>query len=169
MRETKHEIDYDAETILFEDTWYSRDDLARRIKAMIDRGDYRVATPSSLLERLESALAGARVVAARVSPELAEAVETRAVREGRSVSSVVREALERFLSVVPRISQVSPRAEGGRPVAAVAKVAAPAPSPAARAAAAAAAAPVAFATSAASVATVTQTEEPEMDETWFGG
>ncbi len=99
MSEERYEIDYDAEAVFFENGWRGRQDLARLIRSMIDKGDYRVARPSAVLEKLEAALAGARVLAVRVPPDLAEAVEARAAREGRTVSSVLRVALGGFLGL----------------------------------------------------------------------
>lgn len=122
MLENSTEIDYDNETIFFDNGWRTREDLARQIKAMIDRGDYRVALPSSRLERLEAALAGARILAARTPPELAEAIEARAAREGRSVGALMREALGRYLE---GSSSGQPLRQGSGSALPLAQVAAP--------------------------------------------
>ncbi|WP_373049391.1 ribbon-helix-helix protein, CopG family [Vulgatibacter sp.] len=95
---SQFEIDYDAEAVWLDEKWFTRDELAGRIKSMIEGGDYRLARPSAALERLESAMAQARVVAARVAPELAEAVEQAADDAGRPVSALIREALAYYLS-----------------------------------------------------------------------
>lgn len=97
MSDAPYEIDYDSEAVFFENAWHSRADLAQQIRAMIDRGDYRVARPSAALEALEAGLSGARVLAVRVSPELADSVEEKAGREGRSVAAVIRDALQAAL------------------------------------------------------------------------
>ncbi|AKU90599.1 hypothetical protein [Vulgatibacter incomptus] len=98
MSEERFEIDYDAEAVFYESGWRTREDLARLIKEMIDRGDYRIARPSAALESLESELSRARIMAVRVSPELAKAAEQRAAREGKAVSTILREALAGLLS-----------------------------------------------------------------------
>lgn len=87
------QVDYDAEAVWLDDAWYGREDLARRIKQMIESGDYRIARPSSALEKLEGALAVARVLAVRVPPELADAAEQLAARAGRPASAILRDAL----------------------------------------------------------------------------
>ena len=92
------EIDYDVEAVWLDEAWFTRDELAARIKQMIEGGDYRLAKPSAALERLEAAIAQARVLAARVAPEVAEAVERAAEASGRPVGAVIREALAQWLA-----------------------------------------------------------------------
>jgi hypothetical protein len=87
------QVDYDAEAVWLDDAWYGREDLARRIKQMIESGDYRIARPSSALEKLEAAMGVARVLAVRVPPELADAAESLAARAGRPASAILRDAL----------------------------------------------------------------------------
>ncbi len=99
------EIDYDAEAVWLGDAWFTRDELAGRIKAMIESGDYRLARPSAALERLEAAMAEARVVAARVAPELAVAVEQAAEAAGRPVGTVIRDALAYYLGAQTALRQ----------------------------------------------------------------
>ena len=95
---SQFEIDYDVEAVWLDEAWFTRDELAARIKQMIEGGDYRLAKPSAALERLEAAIAQARVLAARVSPDVAEAVERAAEASGRPVGAVIREALAQWLA-----------------------------------------------------------------------
>lgn len=92
------EIDYDVEAVWLDDAWFTRDELAGRIKQMIEAGDFRLSRPSAALERLEAAIGQARVLAARVSPEVAEAVERAAEASGRPIGAVIREALTQWLT-----------------------------------------------------------------------
>lgn len=109
-----YEIDYDSEAVFFENVWHSRSDLAKLIRGMIDQGDYRVAKPSAALEALEAGLASGRVLAARVSPGLAAAVEEKAAREGKSVAAIVREALQESVrSTTGRTPATPPPAASG--------------------------------------------------------
>ncbi len=87
------DIDLDSESVWLDGAWYTRQELARRIKEMIETGDFRVSRPSQALERLEAALAQARVVTVRMPDELAEAVSAAAGRLGRPVGHLVREAV----------------------------------------------------------------------------
>jgi len=108
-----YEIDYDSEAVFFENAWHSRSDLAKLIRGMIDQGDYRVAKPSAALEALEAGLASGRVLAARVSPGLAAAVEEKAAREGKSVAAIVREALQEAVRTAGRTPATPPPAASG--------------------------------------------------------
>ena len=87
------DIDLDSESVWLDGAWYTRQELARRIKEMIETGDFRVSRPSQALERLEAALAQARVVTVRMPEDLAEAVSDAAGRLGRPVGHLVREAV----------------------------------------------------------------------------
>jgi predicted DNA-binding protein len=65
---------------------------------MIETGDFRVSRPSQALERLEAALAQARVLAVRMPADLAETVSATASRLGRPVGHLVREAVAYYLA-----------------------------------------------------------------------
>ncbi len=92
------DIDLDSESVWLDGAWYTRQDLARRIKEMIETGDFRVSRPSQALERLEAALAQARVVTVRMPADLAETVGATAARLGRPVGHLVREAVAYYLA-----------------------------------------------------------------------
>ncbi len=114
-------IDLDSETIQFDGQWYSREDLARRIKAMLDAGDFTVTRPSQALEQLTQTLASLKTVTFRVTPDVAEALNQVAAKESKTVGAVIRELLER---------SIRPAGAPAAPAPAPAKAAAPAPSPA---------------------------------------
>jgi hypothetical protein len=92
------EIDLDSECVWLDDAWLTRDDLVRKVKAMIDAGDYQIARPSQALESLTRALAQARLLALRISPELSEALNAAAQQTGRPVGALAREAIGAWLS-----------------------------------------------------------------------
>jgi hypothetical protein len=92
------DIDLDSESVWLDGAWYTREDLARRIKEMIEARDFRVSRPSQALERLEAALALARVVTVRMPSDLADAVTATATRLGRPVGHLVREAVAYYLA-----------------------------------------------------------------------
>jgi len=92
------DIDLDSESVWLDGTWYARDQLARRIKEMIEAGDFRVARPSQALERLEAALGQAQVLSVRMPADLAEAANATAERLGRPVGHLVREAVAYYLA-----------------------------------------------------------------------
>jgi predicted DNA-binding protein len=102
------DIDLDSESVWLDGAWYTRDDLARRIKDMIEAGDFRVSRPSQALERLEAALAQARVMTVRMPADLAEAVSGTASRLGRPVGHLVREAVAYYLAAAAAYSAAQP-------------------------------------------------------------
>jgi predicted DNA-binding protein len=91
-------IDVDSEAVFLDGTWYTREDLSRRIRAMLDSGDFNVATPSLALQELTQTLQGVRTLAFRCTPELADALTQLGARMGQSVSSLVREAVTQFIT-----------------------------------------------------------------------
>ena len=92
-----YEIDLDGEQVLFDGTWYSKEELGRKIKSMVDAGDYRVSRPSVALESLQNALSNLRTLSVRLPAALAEALALSASRQGQPVGAFVREALARSL------------------------------------------------------------------------
>lgn len=94
---SNHSLDIDAEKVQFENQWYTREELARRIKGMLDAGNYAVGDPGKALEFLTSSIASVRTLPIRMMPEMADALASMAQRQGRTGGSIVREALTLFL------------------------------------------------------------------------
>lgn len=90
-------IDVDAEAIFLDGTWYTREDLSRRIKAMLDSGDFNVARPSAALEALTQALRTVRTLSFRCTAEVGDALNETAARLGKSVGAVIRDAVTEYL------------------------------------------------------------------------
>jgi predicted DNA-binding protein len=116
------DIDLDSESVWLDGAWYTRDDLARRIKEMIEAGDFRVSRPSQALERLEAALGQAQVVAVRMPEDLAQAASATAARLGRPVGHLVREAVAYYLAAAAAYGAAQAQAQAEQ-----APAAAPAP------------------------------------------
>jgi hypothetical protein len=93
------QVDLDGEQVLFDGTWYSKEDLAQKIRAMVDGGDYRISRPSAALEALQSALQGLRSLTLRLPADYAEALAAEAARQGMPVGAFARELLLRAMSV----------------------------------------------------------------------
>ncbi|MDP1822902.1 MAG: ribbon-helix-helix protein, CopG family [Archangium sp.] len=91
-------IDVDAEAIFLDGGWYTREDLSRRIRAMLDSGDFNVARPSMALQELTQMMQGVRTMAFRAPPELADALTALATRLGQSVGGVIREAVTQYIT-----------------------------------------------------------------------
>lgn len=91
-------IDVDAEAIFLDGAWYTREDLSRRIRAMLDAGDFNVARPSAALQELTQLMTGVRTLAFRAQPELADALTQLAARMEQSVGAVIREAITQYIT-----------------------------------------------------------------------
>lgn len=91
-------VDVDAEAIFLDGAWYTREDLSRRIRAMLDSGDFNVARPSTALQELTQMMQGVRTLAFRATPELADALTSLASRLGQSVGGVIREAVTQYIT-----------------------------------------------------------------------
>jgi predicted DNA-binding protein len=109
------DIDLDSESVWLDGAWYARDQLARRIKEMIEAGDFRVARPSQALERLEAALGQAQVVSVRMPTELAEAADATAARLGRPMGHLIREAVAYYLAAAAAYGAAQGHAPPGPP------------------------------------------------------
>ncbi len=109
------DIDLDSESVWLDGAWYTRQDLARRIKEMIETGDFRVSRPSQALERLEAALAQARVVNVRMPADLADAVAAAAGRLGRPMGHLVREAVAYYLAAAAAYGAAQAAAPAAQP------------------------------------------------------
>jgi hypothetical protein len=101
-------IDLDAEAILFDGQWSTRDDLARRIKTMLDAGDYAISRQSVALEQLTQTLASVRTLAFRATPDLVEALNMAAARSGKSVGGFIRDTLIDSIAGAPEVPQARP-------------------------------------------------------------
>jgi predicted DNA-binding protein len=122
------DIDLDSESVWLDGAWYARDDLARRIKEMIEAGDFRVARPSQALERLEAALGQAQFLSVRMPRDLAEAASATATRLGRPVGHLVREAVAYYLAAAAAYGAAQGQAaQAVEPAAEVTPAAAPEP------------------------------------------
>jgi hypothetical protein len=131
-------IDLDAEAIYFDGHWYTRDDLARRIKAMLDNQEFAVTRPSAALEELTAVMGSVRSLAFRCTPEMIEAINVGAARAGKSVGAFMRDVAAQHLGLPstdfgPTASATAPAAQPApiplaTPVAASAPVPPPAPS-----------------------------------------
>jgi hypothetical protein len=106
------EIDLDSECVWLDDAWLNREDLVRKIRGMIDAGEYQIARPSQALEMLTKALAQARLLALRINPDMSDALNALAQQSGRPVGAVAREAIAVFLASATGASAATPIAQG---------------------------------------------------------
>lgn len=98
-------IDLEKEAIQYEGAWCSRDDLAKKIRATLDMGDFNIGKLSLALEQLNQVLSSARTVAFRAQGEMADALTVAATRTGKTVGAYLRELI---LAANPGIFDKSP-------------------------------------------------------------
>lgn len=110
------EIDLDSECVWLDDAWLNREDLVRKIRTMMDAQNFEIARPSQALEALTKALASARLLALRITPEMSDALNAAAQAANRPVGAVARDAIAAWLA-------------SGQPAAAAAQPSAPAVPP----------------------------------------
>lgn len=96
---SKPRIDLDSEAVELDGQWLTKEDLARRIRSMLDAGDFSISRPSQALEELTRIVAEIRTLAFRAGPELAEAVTQAANERQVSPGAIIRQALDQFLGV----------------------------------------------------------------------
>ena len=132
------EIDLDSECVWLDDAWLNRDDLVRKIRTMMDAQNFEIGRPSQALEALTKALASARLLALRISPEMSDALNAAAQQTGRPVGAVAREAIAAWLTggapaqapaTAPAQAPSSSTTQPGMPALAPSVPAAPAPAP----------------------------------------
>ena len=109
------EIDLDSECVWLDDAWLNREDLVRRIRSMMDAQNFEIARPGHALESLTRALANARLLALRISPEMSEGLNVASQAHGRPVGALAREAISAWLmtSGTPAAAPVPPAAAAG--------------------------------------------------------
>jgi hypothetical protein len=114
-------IDLEAEKIQYDGQWCTRDELAKRIKSMLDGGDFQVTRPSQALEALTATLANLKTVSFRVTPEQEGAISQAAARTGKTPGALIREALGAYLNGASKSATPPPppaaalQAAGGPP------------------------------------------------------
>ncbi|NOZ86833.1 MAG: hypothetical protein GXP49_11280 [Deltaproteobacteria bacterium] len=93
------EIDLDKERVFVHKEWLAVDELAARLKDKVERRDFSdLSLLSEALERLQAVLNDAKELKVRVTKEVAESYETIAKRSGQPVQSIMRAALNNYLT-----------------------------------------------------------------------
>src|SRR3954451_17944484 len=87
-------IDLDLEAVQYEGSWYTRDELAKKIKAQLEACDYAISRPSQALEFLTAQLSSAKMISFTVNQELADMLNAAASCHSRSASAILRDALQ---------------------------------------------------------------------------
>jgi hypothetical protein len=92
-------IDLDQEAVQYDGSWYTRDELARKIKTSLENGDYAISRPSQALEYLTAQLGATKLLSFKVTEETAELLKQAATRSNRTSAAILRDALAAALSI----------------------------------------------------------------------
>ncbi|MDF1565658.1 MAG: ribbon-helix-helix protein, CopG family [Deltaproteobacteria bacterium] len=90
-------LDVDREAVHMDGSWYTADELAKKVTEMLGAKDFKIGTAASALEALQAALADVRDIGFRLPGTMLEALESTAGREGRTTSAILRDALQAYL------------------------------------------------------------------------
>jgi hypothetical protein len=116
-------IEIESETLQYEGEWFTREELAHKIRTQLEAGDYNVVQHAQALDYLVHTLASLRVLSLKVMPEMLEKLNQEAARQSRSVGGIVRDALAAHLGIsppdkaaaVPTLVTAPPQLPGRRP------------------------------------------------------
>jgi hypothetical protein len=99
--EGAYEIDLDRERVFFEGEWLGCQELADKIRRMIDSQDFRIGTAGNALEYLQTCLATAREFSVRLAPQDVVLLERHAQRSGIDTGVFIRQAVQAYLAAQP--------------------------------------------------------------------
>jgi len=99
--ENHFEVDIEQEKVQYEGEWIGRQELADKIKKMIDSQDFKIGIVGSALEYLQQALANAKEFSVKLTEYNAEILQKHAERAGLAVPSFIRQAIQAYLAAQP--------------------------------------------------------------------
>lgn len=91
-----YQIDLDSESVLVDGTWFTKDQLADKVKQMLGEQNFKIGTMGAALDALVADLSEMRDIGFRLTSSMLEQLETVAGKEGRSTSAILREALTAY-------------------------------------------------------------------------
>ncbi|RME25459.1 MAG: hypothetical protein D6806_07835 [Deltaproteobacteria bacterium] len=101
----KFQVDLDREAVLYENEWLRAEQLADRIKRMIESQDFRIAAAGMALEHLQKCLKGARSFTVKLLEEDAARLEAYASQAGKTAETFVRQAVLAYLAAQPPLPE----------------------------------------------------------------
>jgi hypothetical protein len=101
----EYEVDLDQGTIRFENEWLGRQQLADKIKSMIESQNYSISNAGQALEFLERTLSDVRTFKVKLSAADATRVEQHAQRSGIALAAFVRQAVQAYLAAQPPLAE----------------------------------------------------------------
>ncbi|MBW1811777.1 MAG: hypothetical protein JRJ87_26550 [Deltaproteobacteria bacterium] len=103
--ENHFEVDIEQEKVQYEGEWIGRQELADKIKKMIDSQDFKIGVVGNALEYLQQAIANAKEFYVKLSQYHAEILEKHAERAGLAVTSFISQAIQAYIAAQPPLEE----------------------------------------------------------------
>jgi hypothetical protein len=114
MEKESYDVDIDAQKVNFEGEWMTKDELAEKIRKMIDSQDFRIGTAGNALEFLEKTMANIQEFAVKVGPADADSLQKHAKKAGLETGVFIRQAILAYLAAQPPLEDGEGTAEIGK-------------------------------------------------------
>jgi len=114
MEKESYDVDIDAQKVNYEGEWMTKDELADKIRKMIDSQDFRIAAAGNALEFLQKTMANIQEFSVRVGPTDAESLQKHAQKAGLETGIFIRQAILAYLAAQPPLEEQSGGAEIGK-------------------------------------------------------
>ena len=113
MDKESYDVDIDAQKVNFEGEWLTKDELAEKIRKMIDSQDFRIGTAGNALEFLQKTLANIQEFSVKVGPSDADSLQRHAKKAGLDIGLFIRQAILAYLAAQPPLEEAGGGAEIG--------------------------------------------------------
>jgi hypothetical protein len=100
-----YDVDIDAQKVNFEGEWMTKDELAEKIRRLIDGQDFRIGAAGNALEFLQNTLANVQEFSVRIGPSDADFLHKHAKKAGLDTGVFIRQAILAYLAAQPPIEQ----------------------------------------------------------------
>jgi hypothetical protein len=100
-----YDVDIDAQKVNYEGEWLTKDELAGKIRKMIDGQDFRIAAAGNALEFLQKTLANVREFSVKIGPSDADSLQRHAKKAGLETGVFIRQAVLAYLAAQPPLEE----------------------------------------------------------------
>jgi hypothetical protein len=114
MEKESYDVDIDAQKVNFEGEWMTKDELAEKIRKMIDSQDFRIAAAGNALEFLQKTMANIQEFIVKVGPGDADSLQKHAQKAGLETGVFIRQAILAYLAAQPPLEEGGGGAEIGK-------------------------------------------------------
>ncbi len=98
-----YDVDIDAQKVNYEGEWLTKDELAEKIRRMINGQDFRIGAAGNALEFLQETLANVREFSVKIGPSAADSLQRYAQKAGLETGAFIRQAILAYLAAQPPI------------------------------------------------------------------